>query len=494
MWTRFTSRKGPRYRARAEGQRGKPAHPGDTLAVIPFAVRFRLALVPLLLVATCWFAPARAAEPAPEALLVVIGDSHSAYDKVAQLVAHIDRLKNEYRHVPLGVLVNGDAFEAGNVIARRSNAEIDLAFLAALAKRGPTILNLGNHELDFFGPDEVVKKLEATGVVVISGNLRHHATGAPLAPPSTVLKLGAYEAAVVGVVTERLSTFRKAIQPELDLADPAVWARQNFPTLLKNQILPIVLSHAGYKADQAMRLVVPPGTLFAGAHDHLRFSTGDYFHSGSWLEGFSLAKLRWVAGSKRLRWQVEDVTLKATDPADRELAAVVRRVREEHLTSADNAVVGYLERPLTVQNAGRFAAWAIAHATGADTGFIGNTTFGAGLPAGPVTQLDFDACVRFDGPVYTARVDGARLAQLLAATNLEPYRLPRDFTGEINFAGGERRTGIDPNKVYKIATSDWGAKNTDRYFGEPAIAWEEQPQVKLKAAVLAALAEQARKK
>ena len=38
-----------------------------------------------------------------------------------------------------------------------------------------------------------------------------------------------------------------------------------------------------------------------------------------------------------------------------------------------------------------------------------------------------------------------------------------------------------------IATTDWGAKNTARYFGEPAISWQEQPGMKLKAAVLDAL-------
>lgn len=127
----------------------------------------------------------------------------------------------------------------------------------------------------------------------------------------------------------------------------------------------------------------------------------------------------------------------------------------------------------------------LREAAGVDAAFIGNTTFGAGLPAGDVTREEFDACVRFDGTIFTAEVDGARLAQLLAAANLgpdTPFELRR---GEFSHAAGP--AGIDPAKLYRLATTDWGARNTARYFGEPAITWREQAGLKLKAAVLAKL-------
>ena len=82
--------------------------------------------------------------------------------------------------------------------------------------------------------------------------------------------------------------------------------------------------------------------------------------------------------------------------------------------------------------------------------------------------------------------DGARLRELLAAANLEPESPFELRRGEFSFADG--RAEIDPAKTYRIATTDWGAKNTARYFGEPAISWREQPGLKLKAAVLPALA------
>lgn len=92
--------------------------------------------------------------------------------------------------------------------------------------------------------------------------------------------------------------------------------------------------------------------------------------------------------------------------------------------------------------------------------------------------------MRFDGAIFTAEVDGARLRQLLAAANLGPDTPFEQRRGEFSFADGPAE--IDPAKTYRIATTDWGAKNTARYFGEPAIAWREQPVLKLKAAVLSA--------
>ena len=78
-----------------------------------------------------------------------------------------------------------------------------------------------------------------------------------------------------------------------------------------------------------------------------------------------------------------------------------------------------------------------------------------------------------------------RLLQLIAASNQGPDTPFAQRHGEFCFAAGPAT--IDPVKHYHIATTDWGAKNTARYFGEPAISWQEQPGMKLKAAVLGAL-------
>lgn len=477
--------------------------------------------------ASCSFAmlalALRAAPAGAEAVVVLMGDQHSAYERTAQFVALVDQLKKDHPALPLAVLLNGDTLEHGNLIARRSHGEIDFAMFAALARRAPTILNVGNHEPEFYDVAETVKRIEATGVRVVT-NLVNRATGEPFAPASTTLTLGAHEFVVIGVTTDALATYRVAVRPSLDLANPVVWAKANFPKLLKvervdpNALenseteptpfqdqnsdapatepakappLAIILSHAGVAADREMLPLVPDGTLFAGAHNHLRFiepfGRTQYVHSGSWNEYASLAWLYRDADGAT-RWEVEQVKIPDTEPRDDTLAALIREVRELHLEPADKVVVGQLREAKSTAEAARYVARALRETAGVDAALIGNTTFGAGLPRGEVTQAEFDACVRFDGTIFTTQVDGARLAQLLAAANQGPETPFAERRGEFCFAEGPSPAEIVPAKRYTIATTDWGAKNSARYFGEPALTWTERADLKLKPIVRARFA------
>src|SRR6187402_355638 len=97
-----------------------------------------------------------AATDRPEAIVIVTGDMHSAYDRTAQFVARVDRVKVANPGVPVAVIIDGDTFELGNAVAKRSGGAIEFAMLAALAQRGPTIVNLGNHEPEFYEMAEAV--------------------------------------------------------------------------------------------------------------------------------------------------------------------------------------------------------------------------------------------------------------------------------------------------------------------------------------------------
>ncbi|HVT73202.1 MAG TPA: 5'-nucleotidase C-terminal domain-containing protein [Lacunisphaera sp.] len=433
-------------------------------------------------------AMAGAAPPQPEALFLVVADQHSAYERTAQVVATVDRLKAEHPGLPLAVLIDGDTLEQGNALARRSGGAIDFAMLAALARRAPTVLNLGNHEAEFFDLAETVKRAQAAGVAVVS-DIADRATGRPFAPASTTLHLGRVAAVVAGLATDNRGTYRAAIRDSLAIPEPVAWARRNLPALLAGGAVPIVLSHAGLAADRAILPDLPDGTLFAGAHDHLRFvqpfGRTLYFHSGSWNQYLSLAWLdRDAAGT--WRWTVEQVPVEATAPGDPELARLIAATREQYGEAADRAVIGHSSAARSTEEAGRFVAAAVRRATGADAAFIGNTTLGGGLPAGDVTRETFDACVRFDGDIFVARMDGARLLEALAAANQGPDTPFGARRGGFLFADGPAR--IDPARQYRVATHDWIVRGARAYFGDPAIAWQEQPGLRLKAIAAAALA------
>ncbi len=425
-----------------------------------------------------------------EAVVFAIGDQHSAYDRTAQLVALIREIRAANPELPALILLNGDTLEHGNPVARRSAGAVDFAMFRALAQVAPTVLNLGNHEPEFYDLAETVKRVEATGVKVVS-NITDHATGQPFAPASLRLKLGANEVVVVGVTTDRLSTFRAAVRPSLDLADPEVWAQANFPKLLggESSALPIVLSHAGLKADRAMFPLVPDGTLFVGGHNHLRLThelgRTAYFHSGWWNECLTIAfPCRDEGGA--VHWAVEQVDVDPAGPADPELAELIRTTEAQHLEPADREVVGRLPRALAPGDAARLAVEALRVAALADVAVIGNTTFGGGLPAGEVTSYAFDACVRFDGTVAVAEVDGRRLAQILARANPSPDTPFDERAGEYLVAAAPAE--IDPERTYRLATNDWGVRNQRAYFGEVELAFTEVPDLRFKPAVLQALA------
>ena len=422
----------------------------------------------------------------PDAIVVIVGDQHSAYERTAQFVAHVDRLHAAHPGVPLAVLIDGDSLEYGNVVARRSAGAIDFAMFAALAQRAPTVLNLGNHEPEFYAVDDTVARIQATGVTVIS-NLVDRATQAPFAPGSTRLLLGAREAVVVGLATDHLNTYRAAVRPSLDVSDPLAWAQKNFPALLKTAPLAIVLTHTGVQTDRALLPLIPDGTLFAGAHNHLRFvhHTGRtvYFQSGSWNDSFSLAMLH--ATDAGPRWEVEQIPIALTDPADPALAALIRETNAKYLTADDLVVVGHTAKALSPIEAARWVAAQVRTGAGVDAAAIGNTTFGAGLPEGEVTRVAFDACVRFEGTICIAEVTGAQLAAILATANQGPETPFAERHGEYLAAAGPAT--IDPARTYRLATTDFVANNPKSYDLSPQIIFQTQPALKLKALVAAAL-------
>lgn len=429
---------------------------------------------------------ASAVRAAPQALLVIAADQHSAYERTAQFVARIDRLRTENPGVPLGILIDGDAFEYGNAIARRTNGAIDFAMFAALAKRAPTIVNFGNHEPEFYDVEETIKRLRATGVEVIGGNLER-VDGGALVPLTVGFGVGREQMIVGGVTTDRLATFRAAVRPTLKVNDPVATARAMVEFMFKDRPCRVLLSHAGLKADREILKFLPDGTLFAGAHDHLRFvhSSGRtvYFHSGSWMEFMSVARLERDAGG--VRWAVEQIKIDERDPADPELAKLIRETFARHLTAEETAVVGRTARALAPTEAAAFAVEAARRAAQTDVAIIGATTFGAGLPEGDVSRFALDACVRFDGTLFVGEVDGARLKKILARANQGPDTPFAERAGENLIAAAPEK--IESGRPYRLVTTDWVARNAANYLGENPPALVEQPALKLKACVIAAL-------
>jgi 2',3'-cyclic-nucleotide 2'-phosphodiesterase (5'-nucleotidase family) len=249
----------------------------------------------------------------------------------------------------------------------------------------------------------------------------------------------------------------------------------------------IVLSHAGLAADREILPLVPDGSLFAGAHDHIRFvhrlGRTAYVHSGSWNEFFTLALLR--LDDRGANWEIQQKRIALEDPADAPLAALIREAQSKYLTAEDVAVVGRTSRALSPDEAATFAVEAIRTGAKVDAAFVGHTTFGAGLPAGEITRIAFDAWVRFDGTISTGEISGAQLRALLARANETPDTPFAQRQGDFLVAAGP--SAIVPEQRYRIAVTDWIARNPTKYLGPVAIPLVAHPELHVKEIIQRAL-------
>ncbi|MCA2013036.1 5'-nucleotidase C-terminal domain-containing protein [Cereibacter sphaeroides] len=455
------------------------------------APRTQVALSRRLLLRTMAALPAAAILPSAlsaqqqgaEALVIALADLHSSYARLPQILAEIDRVIAD-SPVPVMITLNGDVFERGNAVALRSGGAADLAFLEALSRRAPVVLNLGNHETALVDDmASTVARLQGMGIEVVS-NLLDRRTGRFFAPAQTRLSLNGMRIGVTGLATTNPFTYRAPVRETLGFLDPAQFAADTVPQLEAANDAALVLNHAGVMADRAILPGLTAKSVLIGAHDHLSFQHDEaeapFFHGGSW--GGELTLIGLAPGQ---RATLERRVITAGMPADEALAAEVQSQLDTHLTDEERAVVGVTQTTRDLPESILFAAEAVRAATEADLAMLGHTTFGQPLPQGPVTRYDFDAFIRFDGDLTVATVSGEQLASILQRANQHHAVSLDQRTGDFVHAATLQ---IDPQAQYRLAVNDWTATNQAAYLGTQDLAFERVEGLRLKAVTADALA------
>lgn len=428
-------------------------------------------------------ASAARASPAT-ATLLALSDLHAPYRRLPTLLAAL-RAAADSAPGPVAVLINGDVFERGNVAALRSGGAPDWAFLSALAALGPLVVNIGNHETALIDDlAAVVARLRALGALPIGGP-EDARTGRPFAPSVATLDLGALRIAVLGLPAADPMVYRPAARALMRFPDPAALAQAGIGPAAAGADALVVASHAGVAADRAILPLLPPGAFLLGGHDHLAFAepgqgAARYAHLGYGGSAFGvLTFARDAAPAFALAEVPEDAH------ADPTLAALVAATLAEHLTPEDRAVVATLPAALPLPRAAALAAEAARRAAGADAALLNHTSFGAGLPAGPVTRYDFDAFLRFDDAICAGEMEGAALARVLARANQHDGAPLAARTGDYLHA-----TPLAPERgrLYRVAVNGWVAGKASAYLGDEAVAFTTLEGKRLRPETAAALA------
>jgi len=141
-------------------------------------------------------------------------------------------------------------------------------------------------------------------------------------------------------------------------------------------------------------------------------------------------------------------------------------------------IAGTAAAALSLGDTGRAVAAAFARFAGAQAGFIGHTTLGTGLPAGPISRYAFDAVVRFDGKLMAAEVPAARLSELTALANQDRVMPFARRTGDFVYGAVQ---GDEKRDTIRIVTTDWCALNQQEYFGVADLDFTEVPGPGVKA-------------
>ncbi len=264
-------------------------------------------------------------------------------------------------------------------------------------------------------------------------------------------------------------------------------ARRLVPSLREGSDLMVVLSHMGITDDRRLARTVPGIDLIVGGHNHNLYEEpvieGETAILQAGERGGWLGRMDFACQDGHLtRTGYRLLPIDATSPEDPEMAAEVRRIVAE----ADDALdeqVGTSTRELSAWRElirrgeapfGNFVADLAREITLTDVALFNGGSFRANIPAGPVTLKSIYQAFPFRNELVTGTLTGTQLlAALQRSASLDPADNPGGFlqvSGLRYVIEGGRLAGataggapIDPDRRYRVVTSDFLAAGGDGY-------------------------------
>ncbi|MCU0765830.1 MAG: bifunctional metallophosphatase/5'-nucleotidase [Gammaproteobacteria bacterium] len=402
---------------------------------------------------------------------------------IARLAGAIRAVRDEDPKRPVVVLFAGDMLQ-GTVT---STVFLGLPDLEMLAAAGVDVAVMGNHELDF-GQDHFRTLLSRARYPILGANVR--AAPEPFAlRPSVILEPpGGPRVAVLGLVTEELTTTthpRNAVGVGVD--DAIATALALVPGLEAQADLVVVLSHLGIAADRALAREVPGVDLVVGGHNHNRYEQPvlengvPIVQAGDWGRWLGRMDLEVDEGAVRVV-AYRLLPIDAGVPEDPAIAAQVRALAQR-LEAEVGVIVGRLTADLDGSREvirrgesafGNLLGDLARELTGSDVALFNGGGIRSSIPAGDVRLKHVYEAIPFANELVTGTLTGAQLrAALEHSAGLDPLDNPGGFLQVSGLRYAIRDGRLDevtvggqplrPDARYRVVMPDFLAAGGDGY-------------------------------
>jgi 5'-nucleotidase / UDP-sugar diphosphatase len=356
---------------------------------------------------------------------------------------------------------------------------------------------LGNHEFDY-GPEEYKKCVASINYPILSGNYVISPTNQPLltvnGKPYMVKEIGGVKLglfALAGSDFERL--VRKELRPDAGVfAERLPIAQQIVKELRETEKVNAVIyfGHSSREDDFEMAQKVPGVDLILGSHSHYKGELTKVPNTETWfispfqyLTYLSQAQLKFEGG-KLTSINGQLVKMDAAKPQDPQYTQQVQKLqseleakRPERFKVLGTAGVELSDANISTDETviGNWAMDTVRAAAGTHAFFSTSSSFRASIPPGPVTVEKFFTAIPYKNSIVTGDISGQGLADII---NKSVARRTSDAFSQVSGVrfkiNGTQATDIqvvtdpaaknptyaalDPNKVYKVGTTNFQAQ------------------------------------
>jgi 5'-nucleotidase len=272
----------------------------------------------------------------------------------------------------------------------------------------------------------------------------------------------------VGVFAVAGSDFKSLVkEPLFHFGDPVPAARESVKDLRENQHADVVvmIGHEHLDDDFALARAVPGIDLIFGTHSHLKRALTRIDGTSTWFISpfqyltyisrvvltFDGHKLTDVKGSL--------IPVDARMPVDktiaRRVAAMQHDLEHDPQYAPFFAKIGTLDAPLSVDALAQRTVEIMRDATLSDVALSTASSFRQALPRGVITLEALRAAMPYDNEILVYSLPGEAVEKLLA------YGASRQ--GSDSFAIVARPRAIDLKRTYRVATTDYLARNAPGY-------------------------------